>query len=362
MKVIITIVLVIHALIHSIGFIKANFPNRIPQLKNPVSKLTGMVWLLAGLTFLAGGIMLLIHAAWWWVVVIIAASVSQILIIRQWSDSRFGTIINLLLLSVCVSEIASWKFENKFQAETAALNITSTPQLLTESDISGLPIPVQKYIRVSGAIGKPQVKNFKIEFTGQIRQDSTSGWILFTSEQINSIEPPARLFFMKATMKNLPVAGYHVYQNSTATMDIRLLSLFRVQYQSGSKMDMSETVTWFNDLCLFAPAALIDKRIHWQPIDSLSTKATFSDKNFTISAQLFFNSEGYLVNFISPDRYRIVSDADQNLRPFSTPINDYITIRGITVPHHAYAVWDLEGTKFTYGEFTCNKIEYNIQQ
>lgn len=54
-----------------------------------------------------------------------------------------------------------------------------------------------------------------------------------------------RLFFMKAVMKGLPVSGLHSFKNGVAFMDIRLLSLFKVQFQSGKEMGIAETVTFF---------------------------------------------------------------------------------------------------------------------
>lgn len=86
-------------------------------------------------------------------------------------------------------------------------------------------------------------------------------------------------------------------------MDIRLLSLFKVTYVAGSEMDISETVTFFNDICVLAPAALIDKRITWQEIESNRVKAVFTNNDISISAWLYFNERGELVNFVSEDRY-----------------------------------------------------------
>lgn len=50
-------------------------------------------------------------------------------------------------------------------------------------------------------------------------------------------------------------------------------------------MDKTETVTLFNDMCLMAPATLIDRRIQWQEIDRNSVKATFI--NYILSLPLF---------------------------------------------------------------------------
>lgn len=49
---------------------------------------------------------------------------------------------------------------------------------------------------------------------------------------------------MKASMNGLPVAGFHSFKGGDAFMDIRLFSIFKVQYQSGAEMGIAETVTF----------------------------------------------------------------------------------------------------------------------
>jgi hypothetical protein len=95
-----------------------------------------------------------------------------------------------------------------------------------------------------------------MEFIGKILKDESSEWIPLTSQQYNFMQTPTRLFFMKAKMKGVSIAGYHHFENGIAYMDIRLMSLFKVQYQAGPEMNLSETVTFFNDMCCLAPSTL----------------------------------------------------------------------------------------------------------
>lgn len=362
MKYLIPIVLILHGLIHALGFAKAYFPTRIVQLENNISKPMGWIWLLTGITFITCGI-LFKYSRVWWAAGLVAILVSQLLIINAWSDARYGTILNVLLLTLCLIQLFEWKYENLFRNDviTATKDRIHSP-ILTDADITHLPYPVQKYIRLTGAIDKPRIKNFSLKFEGKIRSDSQSAWMPCTTEQVNLIDPPTRLFFMKANMKQLPVTGYHAYRGGTATMDIRLLSLATVQHQAGPIMDVAETVTWLNDLCLFAPGVLIDERFQWHEIDSLTAKVTFTYKDITVGATLQFNIDGGLADFISDDRYRIVSEADQKRMRFSTPIKEYVTINGFQVPYRAQAVWHpTERDSFVYGEFLCTDIQYNVQ-
>jgi hypothetical protein len=234
--------------------------------------------------------------------------------------------------------------------------------ILTESDIQNLPEPVKKYIRNSGSIGKPKVNNFKIELTGEIRKDEQSEWMPFTTEQYNFVEPSTRLFFMKAVMKHLPVAGYHCFKNGKASMDIRLFSLFRVQYQSGSEMDVAETVTFFNDMCVMAPATLTDNRISWMDTGRDTVKAEFTNNSITITASLLFNEMGELINFISDDRYAVSGGNGMVRIPWSTPLKDYVEVNGYKVPGYAETIYSYPEGDFCYGTFSLENVEYNCSE
>ncbi len=363
MKYLFSLLVLAHGLIHLMGFVKAFGFAQINQLNKEISKPMGVLWLFVTVLLIATAVVYYLKNEYWWLIAVSGAILSQLLIICYWQDAKFGTIANVIMLVLAIAAWAEWKFENQYKREmTENLKHTTSlaEPLLTREAITRLPEPVQRYIIYSGAINKPVIKNFKIKFEGQIRSDEKSPWMPFTTEQHNFIDPPARLFFMKATMKGLPVAGYHVYKNGNAYMDIRLLSLFPVQFQDGDKMNVSETVTWFNDLCLFAPGTLIDKRITWEAIDNLTAKATFTHQAITISALLYFNDRGELINFRSENRYRMVSKDDVQLIPYSTPTKGFKNINGHFIPSYGEAVWSLPEGDLTYGQFICQDIQYNI--
>ena len=90
----------------------------------------------------------------------------------------------------------------------------------------------------------------------------TQDWFSFHSEQYNTFDTPHRLFFMRGKIKGLVVPGYHAFKDGIATMQIKLFAMFPVVNNKGKEMNIGETVTVFNDMCILAPASLIDARIH----------------------------------------------------------------------------------------------------
>lgn len=358
-------IFILHALIHLLGFVKAFEIADVTQLSQPVTKANGLLWLTVTIVLLASAIMLWTGKGLWWAPALIGAFLSQYLIITSWQDAKFGTIANVIILSAAIIGYGSWHFHRQYLRDVEQ-SMTQSRQdssdILTEAGIAHLPHTVQKYLHWHGAVGKPVVRTFKVDFSGCIRSDAESAWMPFTSEQYNFIDAGTRLFFMKAKMKGLPVAGYHRFADGKATMDIRLFSLFKVQYQSGPEMDRSETVTFFNDMCCMAPATLIDERITWHELDSQTVDATFTQDGMTISARLFFDTTGRLIHFVSPDRYALNKDGTMQQLPWSTPLRDPQEFHGYQLSTYADAVYAYPEGDLVYGEFRVEDVWYGVRK
>ena len=364
MRYFLLFLLLFHGLIHLLGFAKAFHLGAVSQLTQSISRTNGMLWLAAAVLFVVTAVLLLLHKDIWWLSAGLAVLLSQYLIFTSWHDARFGTIANALIVLATIIGFGTWSFYHQYKTEVnAELKQTAAIEasLLTETDLQPLPEPVQRYLRYAGVVGKPKVNNFKVVFSGQIRKDEQSEWMPFESEQHNFLETATRLFFMKATMKHLPVAGFHCFKNGEAFMDIRLLSLVKVQYQSGKEMGIAETVTFFNDMCCMAPATLIDPRIKWLETDSNTVKASFTNIGITISAWLYFNDKGELINFVSDDRFAAGENNTMRRIPWSTPLKDYQLVNGYHLAGYADAIYKYPEGDLTYGTFRLTNIEYNVE-
>lgn len=351
--------MLVHGLIHFMGFAKAYGFGNITQLTKYISKTNGLFWFFAAILFVVATVLFLLNKESWPYIAVISVVISQILIIIVWKDAKFGTIANIIILLVAIAAWGSEHFESTFRKDVKShLLKTSTTQidLLTDADIMALPLPVQKYLRYCGVVNKPKVKNLRLVFDGEMREKGKD-WFPFKSVQYNFFDDPTRLFFMKAKMFGVTVPGYHDYQLATARMNIKLFGLLTIVQKAGVEMNKAETVTVFNDMCLMAPAALIDKRIEWVTVDSLSAKAIFTNGTNKITAMLYFNEQGQLINFISDDRSEV---GDMKRYRFSTPVTEYTQINNINIFKYGEAVWHYSDGEFAYGKFRLESIEYNV--
>ena len=93
-------------------------------------------------------------------------------------------------------------FRAQYKREVAqGVSRGSATALLTDADIAALPVIVQRYIRLSGAVGQPHVQNFRARFHGQIRSGPEARWMSLTGEQYNFFDKPSRFFLMDASRR-----------------------------------------------------------------------------------------------------------------------------------------------------------------
>jgi hypothetical protein len=350
--------LILHGLIHFMGLGKAY--GGMAALKRPVSKPMGWLWALSAALFVLSATLRLLHADTWWMPAMPAVLISQALIIRHWSDARFGTIANIVIAAAIALGMLTWSFRRAADASShraIAAAHAQAARTITEADLAALPQSVQRFLRVAGAVGSLKPKVLRIDFEGEIRSKD-GPWMPFTSTQVNTFDTPTRSFWMDATMKGMPTKGWHHYEDGRATMLIKLLGAIPVLDVSGPELDTTETVTWFNDLCLYSPAALIDPRITWNEIDDHSAEATFAHKGIVVRATLVFDPRHRLIDFISEDRSYLEDDGSMTHRRFSTPVSEHAHINGALLPSYGEAVWQLSDGPFTYGRFRLKRVSY----
>jgi len=116
---VIAVLFVLHGLVHLLGFVVpwklatvSGFPYRTDILSGmdvgaAGARLIGLLWLLAGLGFVAGGVALAFGASFWWAIVLCAGVLSLALATLWWQQAYAGLVIDIVaLVSVAAYAIA----------------------------------------------------------------------------------------------------------------------------------------------------------------------------------------------------------------------------------------------------------------
>lgn len=365
-KLVFVALLVLHGSIHLLGFVKAFGLAEVRQLSAPISHTIGLLWLTATIVLLAAAATRSMAPHWFWAVGGVALVLSQSLIITAWRDARFGTAANVVLLLAVVLGFFAYgpgSLRAEYDATVrASLEDHIAPRIVDEADLRALPLQVQRYLRITGAVGQPQIDNFKAVWNGRIRASATAPWMTFRAEQYNLFGAmPVRLFFMDATMKHVPVDVFHRFVGDATTFRVRVLSAFTMVDAGGPAMNRGETVTLFNDLCLLAPGRLIDPSIQWDEIDETHVGARYRRGLETISAELVFDAAGELIDFISDDRTAASADGKTfTVQRWHTPVRAYKRFGARRASSSGEAHWIAASGEFTYVEMNLESIAYNV--
>lgn len=250
-------------------------------------------------------------------------------------------------------------YDEALQAEFRAQPLAPS-NVLTEEDIAPLPEPVRRYVRYSGALGKPVPQNVRIVFDAQMVRKRGGEPMEAHSEQVNFFNEPVRLFTMEASQYLVPFRALHLYRAAGATFQVRVAGSFNVVDIAGDTLTAAETVTMLNDLCFFAPGRLADPRLSWREVDSSSCEATYTNGKFRVRAMLHVNAAGELVNFVSDDRYALENDGTMRNVRWSTPVSDYREFDGRRIGTKGEAIYHYPDGDFTYGTFRLVSVQYDV--
>ena len=306
MRWILIVLMAVHGLIHVLGFAKAFGYADLPQLTQPISPAWGVAWLAAALLVTTSAAMLGAGARNYWIPGAFGVLLSQAVIFSVWGDAWAGTVANVLLFVIVAfgwltEGPRSFHAQYLRDAHFGLARVVPTP-IVTEADLHRLPDPVKRYLRVTRSVGQPRVQSYHLRFRGRIRRAPDSRWMPFEAEQQSFADKPTRLFLMRARMFGVPVEAFHRAVSGHATMRVTVAGAFPIENARGGEMDRAETVTLFNDMCLLAPATLVDPNITWEAVDATTANARFTHEGQTIAATLLFASNGELMNFQSDGR------------------------------------------------------------
>ncbi|MBD81429.1 MAG: hypothetical protein CL840_21100 [Crocinitomicaceae bacterium] len=354
----------IHGLIHLFGFLKAYGISKFSGIDQPISKLSGLFWLLAFLLFFVTIILLLIRSDYWWVCGFLGLFTSQTLIFIYWSDARYGTIANLIILLPAILAYSNHNFKNSIKKERIALFNSSKAAStvnVTKDDISDLPPIVQKWLTNSGIIGKPRVSNVYLiqELQLKLKPEQTE-WNKGIAEQYFTITPPAFNWNINTELNPLlGISGRDKFEDGKGEMLIKLLSLVPVaDAKNNEKINQAALQRYLAEIVWF-PSASLSKYIHWESLDDISAKATMEFNGTKGSGVYYFDNDGQFKKFTAL-RYKDTNDTEPT--EWTVSAQKITELNGIKIPTECDASWQLENEKWTWLKLEIKHIEYNIEK
>lgn len=350
-----------HGLIHLMGFFKAFGLARLDELKLDISRTSGLFWLAAAVLFGVTGLLFAVRREIWWMWALPAIALSQTLIVLAWSDARFGTIANVILLLVAVVAWSDARFRRTALEEVATL---MPPAPVAEEtagrhgDFSTLPAPVQRWLQYTGASGGPQIRRVHLRQTGQMRTSPGGKWMEVEAEQwFNTVNPAFVWLARVHAAPGLHLSGRDKFGNGRGHMLIKLLSLFPVVDATGREIDQGSMLRYMGEL-VWWPSAAVHDYFRWEEIDDNSARLHMNIGDVQAEGTFVFDGEGRVLRFEALRYYNSRDGA--RLEPWVVEVDPahYRNLGGMTIPVRAAVTWKLPEGEFNWFNLEIAEIDY----
>lgn len=273
-------------------------------------------------------------------------------------------VIGALLLAIGIITVFFNIPYSKTKAEFSDLTgrlLTDIPKesgAFTEEDIADLPLPVQKYFRYCGYIGKP-----KMSFMKATHQDvdfifDKNKPIKIDYTQYNFVNKPNRIAYIDSSMYGIPFEGLDLYTAGNGSMKGVLAKLFTLFNQTGETMDKASLVTFLSE-CLLVPNAALQGYVVWEEIDDLHAKAALSYYGITVGGIFTFHENGEMLSFTTDDREATTTDGMSERIKWSAVCSEYVETNGVKRPTTLQAIWHYNNGDLVYFDGRDIVIEFD---
>lgn len=361
--------LVIHGLIHLMGFSKEwnlGPPSMLKRkttvpLTRAVAKAAGLLWLSACLLLLGTAVLYLMQKDWYWMVGIAGVGLSQVLILLYWRDAKYATILNAIILVILILARAQSNFDKGVDREVSAMlrasaSVSSTTLASRRAD---LPHGVQKWLTASGAFNRT-LSSVRISQSGAMRTTPEGRWMNFQATQFCTIDPPA--FVWTAKIEAAPlffIAGRDKYENGKGNMLIKPLAFYTMADASGNEIDQGTMLRFMGEMIWYPEAAVMDY-IHWEEVAPDQALCTITYKGVTATGTFTFHPNG-LVQRFSAERF---GDFQGEFRKetWQVDVTGYKKMSDRQIPSACEVSWKLRSGDFLWLKQEITNIEYMAEQ
>ncbi len=361
MKIFLAVILLIHALIHLMGFVKAFGLANIKELTVPISKPSGIIWLATAILFLISLLFFLLRKDSWWIIGAIAFILSQVLIIMTWHDARFGTLANVIVLIAVLIGAGSWQFNRMVRSEVKSFipSSFSTGIPVSDSAIALMPPVVQKWLKRSGVIGKETIQTVHLYQTGQMRTKPDAKWMPFEAEQWFRVQDPGFIWKAKVNAPaGLKMIARDQYKDGKGHMLIKLASLISVADVKNKETDQGSLLRYLAEISWF-PSAALENYILWEELDSLTAKATMTWGDITAWGIYRFMADGDITSFEAKRYYDRKEGATLEDWFIQVDPEGYREFEGIRIPAKSTVTWKLKEGDLQWLELEITEVRYN---
>lgn len=275
-----------------------------------------------------------------------------------------GIIIFLILAVILWFAIPYSPMKAEFMRLKDRQNAEQRPseEIFSEEDLARLPLPLQKYIRQCGFIGRPKMVNMKMTHrdVGFVFPPPMPK-LKIRCTQFNRSGKPERVALIETRLYGIPFEGIDACQEGVGSMKGKLAKSVTLFDQRGEALDKSSLVNCLAE-SLLMPSIVLQDFMTWEAVDGDRVRGTMSYNNLSVSGIFTFDGQGLLADFTTEDRMYVDTEGNARQIPWSAVCGDYHEVSGILQPRTLQAVWHLPEGDLLYFDGHDTLIEYDVNE
>ena len=222
-----------------------------------------------------------------------------------------------------------------------------------ETQLAGLPAPVQRYFRHVLPAGQPYLRGLRLRHGGRFKMDLKKGWMPIRGEQYISADPPG--FIWQGTTRWFTARDEYVAGHGGLT--VRLLGAVPIVRGHGPHFDQGELLRWLAEAAWLPTALLPSQHLTWTAVDDHAARLTLTLAGQTVACLVRFNERDELV---ACEALRYFNDTER--RPWVGHFAQYRRHHGMLVPFAGEASWVVDGQRQPYAQFAVQELDYGAYQ
>jgi hypothetical protein len=227
------------------------------------------------------------------------------------------------------------------------------PSVYYESQLVGLPAPVQDYFHHVLCDGQPYLRGLRLRHTGHFKTNLDSEWVAINGEEYLTADPPG--FIWQGTTRQFTARDEYV--GGHGRLVVRLLGAVPVLSAQGPAYDQGELLRWLGESVWLPTALLPSHRVQWQAVDQRTARLTLTHAGQTVSYRVRFNAQ-HEIEQLETWRYQ----GEGRRLPWVGRPSHYQLVQGVRVPLQLEASWVIGGQRKPYARFRVQALEYDQLQ
>jgi hypothetical protein len=257
----------------------------------------------------------------------------------------------LAVAAVVTGCAAVWIGSTRWARDTAAAEHALTATAAREAgpvslgDLSGVPAPVQAYLRRTLTDGQPRVMAVRLQQSGRLRTGVESEqWLPF--EATETLAPEAPGFVWHARVRVAPLLHVRVrdaYVQGAGTTQVAFQSAVTVSSQQGGReLNLGDLFRLLAE-APWCPTLLLPREgLQWAAIDGRKARASLSAGGETATVEFRFNDANEIAGIYAAERPRSYGTT-YVATPWEGHFSEYTTVDGVRLPMHGEVGWWVDG-------------------